>query len=262
MAITQSGRDDGGEAVEQVRRFSSMLSGAASITRSAGASWPRSLAGSSRATAAPASVIGDPALLREAREALRAPARSPASRASGTGSWSSVREPGLGGELGDPRAHRPGSDHADAARRLAPFPADSLSGHCARATLLSAPCCPRLDPDERARTDGRAEIDDAVCTLTLNRPEAMNAITTELADELRVALGEGAEEADVILVQGAGGNFCAGGDFHHLQEIRSDPARAARALRGLLGRVLADRRAAGARSWRSSRAWRWLAASS
>ena len=29
---------------------------------------------------------------------------------------------------------------------------------------------------------------DGVCTLTLNRPEAMNAITTELAVELRDAL--------------------------------------------------------------------------
>jgi enoyl-CoA hydratase/carnithine racemase len=63
-----------------------------------------------------------------------------------------------------------------------------------------------------------------VCTLTLNRPEAMNAITTELAIELGAALAEGARDANVIVVRGAGGNFCAGGDFHHVQEVSGDPA--------------------------------------
>ena len=54
-------------------------------------------------------------------------------------------------------------------------------------------------------------------------PETMNAITTELAEELRGALSEGADDAGVIVIRGAGGNFCAGGDFNHLQEIRTDP---------------------------------------
>jgi len=63
-----------------------------------------------------------------------------------------------------------------------------------------------------------------VCTLTLNRPEAMNAITTDLAVELGAALAEGAHDADVIVIRGAGGNFCAGGDFHHVQAVKDDRA--------------------------------------
>ncbi len=66
-------------------------------------------------------------------------------------------------------------------------------------------------------------LSDGVCTLTLNRPDAMNAITTELAEELGRALEEAAREAKVIVIRGAGGNFSAGGDFNHVQEIRDDP---------------------------------------
>jgi enoyl-CoA hydratase/carnithine racemase len=76
------------------------------------------------------------------------------------------------------------------------------------------------------------ETADGVCTLTLNRPEAMNAITTELAVELGAALVEAANEADVIVIRGAGGNFCAGGDFNHVQEIRDDRAALRRLFDG------------------------------
>ncbi len=72
-------------------------------------------------------------------------------------------------------------------------------------------------------------VAEGVCTLTLNRPEAMNAITTGLARELRGQLADGAERADAIVIRGAGGNFCAGGDFDHVREVGSDPA----ALRAL-----------------------------
>lgn len=73
-----------------------------------------------------------------------------------------------------------------------------------------------------------AETREGVLTLTLNRPEAMNAITTRLARELGERLaGEG--EHGAIVIRGAGGNFCAGGDFNHVQELRDDPA----ALRAL-----------------------------
>lgn len=67
-------------------------------------------------------------------------------------------------------------------------------------------------------------VEGGTCAITLNRPEAMNAITTGLALELATALTEGAREADVIVIRGAGGNFSAGGDFNHLQEVRSDRA--------------------------------------
>jgi len=61
--------------------------------------------------------------------------------------------------------------------------------------------------------------------LTLNRPEARNAVTVELATALERALVELAAEVDVIVVRGAGGNFSVGGDFKELARLRAkDPA--------------------------------------
>jgi enoyl-CoA hydratase/carnithine racemase len=63
---------------------------------------------------------------------------------------------------------------------------------------------------------------DGIGRITLNRPDAMNAITTELAAALRDALADLGERARVIVIDGAGGNFCAGGDFKALAAIRED----------------------------------------
>ncbi len=55
----------------------------------------------------------------------------------------------------------------------------------------------------------------AVATITLNRPERKNAIGPEMANELIYAL-ENAEKEDhvrAVVITGAGGNFCAGGDL-------------------------------------------------
>ncbi len=58
------------------------------------------------------------------------------------------------------------------------------------------------------------EVRDAVAHLTLNRPDAANAIDLTLAREL-VRAAERCEEGDVraVLVRGAGRMFCAGGDL-------------------------------------------------
>jgi enoyl-CoA hydratase/carnithine racemase len=75
------------------------------------------------------------------------------------------------------------------------------------------------------------EIDDAaVGTITLNRPEAYNAITVELARGLTEALDELADRANVIVVRGAGGNFSAGGDFKELERLRAEGEPAMREL--------------------------------
>jgi enoyl-CoA hydratase/carnithine racemase len=65
--------------------------------------------------------------------------------------------------------------------------------------------------------------DGPVGYVVLNRPEALNAITVELAAQLHAALEElGADPAiHVILVRGAGGNFCAGGDFAEVERLRA-----------------------------------------
>jgi enoyl-CoA hydratase/carnithine racemase len=66
------------------------------------------------------------------------------------------------------------------------------------------------------------EVDRGIGRVTLNRPEAMNAITVSLGQALEAAFRDlGArDDVDVVLVRGAGGNFSAGGDFHEVQRLR------------------------------------------
>ena len=59
---------------------------------------------------------------------------------------------------------------------------------------------------------------DGVAVLTLNRPERKNPLTFESYAELRVlftALRD-ANDVRVVVLQGAGGNFCSGGDVHDI----------------------------------------------
>lgn len=61
----------------------------------------------------------------------------------------------------------------------------------------------------------RYEIAENILTLTLNRPDAMNAFTVEMAEELVTAFNTASEddEVGVIVVTGAGKAFCAGMDL-------------------------------------------------
>ncbi|NLD55245.1 MAG: 2-(1,2-epoxy-1,2-dihydrophenyl)acetyl-CoA isomerase [Burkholderiaceae bacterium] len=56
---------------------------------------------------------------------------------------------------------------------------------------------------------------EAVCTLTLNRPKALNAFTASMHAELRAALEAAADDPQVrcIVITGAGRAFCAGQDL-------------------------------------------------
>jgi enoyl-CoA hydratase len=58
-------------------------------------------------------------------------------------------------------------------------------------------------------------VEQAVATITLNRPDRHNALSEQLIDELHVALLEADARRDVnaILLQGAGKSFCAGYDL-------------------------------------------------
>jgi len=57
-------------------------------------------------------------------------------------------------------------------------------------------------------------LDDGVATLTLDRPEAKNALDPTMADELGECLAaiRADESVRVLVLAGAGGAFCAGGD--------------------------------------------------
>jgi enoyl-CoA hydratase len=59
------------------------------------------------------------------------------------------------------------------------------------------------------------EAADAVATLTLNRPERLNAITPDLIADFRAALSraQGDDEVRVVRLRGAGRAFCAGYDI-------------------------------------------------
>jgi enoyl-CoA hydratase/carnithine racemase len=64
-----------------------------------------------------------------------------------------------------------------------------------------------------------------VVTLTLNRPEAFNALSEALLEALQAALDRIAadEHARVVVLKAAGRAFCAG---HDLKEMRAEPSQA------------------------------------
>ena len=59
------------------------------------------------------------------------------------------------------------------------------------------------------------EVDDRILTLTLNRPDSLNAFTIQMANELIAAFGRASDDDEVgaIIVTGAGRAFCAGMDL-------------------------------------------------
>ena len=66
------------------------------------------------------------------------------------------------------------------------------------------------------------ETGDGIAVLTLNRPEARNALDLAMRRDLEVALTALETDASVraLVVGGAGGHFCAGGDVKFMQASR------------------------------------------
>jgi len=87
----------------------------------------------------------------------------------------------------------------------------------------------------------RLDRDDAVAVLTIDRPEARNAIARATMQELAAALDEVAgSPARVLVVTGAGDRvFVAGGDLKELAAIRTleDAAAMAATMRSVLDRL-------------------------
>jgi len=70
-----------------------------------------------------------------------------------------------------------------------------------------------------------SEIENGICTITLNRSEKKNALSIALRDEITEALnGLTANlDAKVIVITGSGGIFSAGFDLTEFQQAAEDP---------------------------------------
>ena len=62
------------------------------------------------------------------------------------------------------------------------------------------------------------EFANGVATVTLNRPERKNPLTFDSYDELRDTFWQLKQTrmVKVVVLRGAGGNFCSGGDVHEI----------------------------------------------
>ena len=80
---------------------------------------------------------------------------------------------------------------------------------------------------ERRIETGTAQLQcvvrDGVAVITLNRPEARNALSTEMSPALRRQIAERGADPEVraLLVTGAGTAFCAGGDVKNMGDRRA-----------------------------------------
>ncbi|MFI5394864.1 MAG: enoyl-CoA hydratase [Candidatus Binatia bacterium] len=66
------------------------------------------------------------------------------------------------------------------------------------------------------------EVADAIATVTLNRPERLNAWTMRMASEVHHAFGQAGrnDAVRVIIVTGAGRGYCSGADMNLLQDLQ------------------------------------------
>lgn len=87
-----------------------------------------------------------------------------------------------------------------------------------------------------------ADISDGICTLTLNRPQSLNAVNPDMAAAL-VRLTAEAREDDavrVLVIRGAGNHFMAGGDvkrFKILLDGEPDKAVVRKTFETMIGDV-------------------------
>lgn len=93
---------------------------------------------------------------------------------------------------------------------------------------MTTPDVPRMDPallagNQKPFGNYQAEhfqwsVRDGVATIVLNRPERKNPLTFSSYAELRdLFLGlRHASDVKAVVVTGAGGNFCSGGDVHEI----------------------------------------------
>src|SRR5271156_2096362 len=67
-------------------------------------------------------------------------------------------------------------------------------------------------------------VSDFVATITLNRPDKLNAWTQKMEEELSAAIHDAVadDQVRVIILTGAGKGFCAGADMSLLSALSQD----------------------------------------
>ena len=65
-------------------------------------------------------------------------------------------------------------------------------------------------------------VKDRIATVTMNRPDRLNAYTAQMAESIRLAIADAAKDTNVrvIILTGAGRGFCAGADMDTLQGVQ------------------------------------------
>jgi 2-(1,2-epoxy-1,2-dihydrophenyl)acetyl-CoA isomerase len=101
--------------------------------------------------------------------------------------------------------------------------------------------------------DLRAEIDDGVAVITMNRPERRNALSEPMISALGAVLAqvETDEAVGAVVLTGAGGAFCAGGDVKGMAARPADrtDGRGGRSVDAAIHRQRLGQRATSGRLW-------------
>ena len=74
------------------------------------------------------------------------------------------------------------------------------------------------------------DVQDRIATITINRPEVLNALNNDVRDRLVELTGRIESDGDIrcLVLRGAGDNFCAGGDLKMFGEIMKQDSESRR----------------------------------
>jgi 2-(1,2-epoxy-1,2-dihydrophenyl)acetyl-CoA isomerase len=102
---------------------------------------------------------------------------------------------------------------------------------------------------ETGTQDLRAEVDDGVAVITMNRPDRRNAMSEAMVSALGAVLAqvETDDAVGCVVLTGAGGAFCAGGDVKNMAASPAD--RGGQSLDVRIHRQRLGQRATSGRLW-------------
>jgi isohexenylglutaconyl-CoA hydratase len=86
------------------------------------------------------------------------------------------------------------------------------------------------------------ELHNGVLHITLNRPQSRNAMSLQMVAELRAVLAAIHHDRAIraLVIGGAGGHFCAGGDIKDMANARAQGSSAHRDLNRVFGALLQE----------------------